>query len=741
MAAPTTPKLEIEWVPGSNSFSDITTDIDMSVGIAIRFGRTDPNDTAESASFSCQLVNKTGKYFQAALLKDGVTANPNYPNVVPHLRVRFSWVVSAVTKYRFTGYGHGFTPLVENGIRPYVVLTANCRMNDLAKKELRGWLVEEIAQQPVDLLAYYPMSDPAPSSGLGSAFFTDQSGNNKPNLVQANIGQTGVTALMASASDPFPQSEGATGAAFTQDTSNALNTGYQTVNLSMNMTGTFVGFWVTMPPSVTGATSEAQLLLGSSASGVNAFSLVVADVGDGNGPMMSVGQVGSGGSVSYNAVGSMTAGAPHFIGFEVNGSGGSYNFTTTIDGGNENDFSTSTVIPLTQLQLQYLQSTSPAATGDIVVGGLMVFVDPTITTSQPDVNRLHNAGTGFAGDLTGTRIQKLLTYAGLTSSDWSVDPGAETLSGEQTIAGRYVLDCCQEVSVTEGGGSVFYTSPAGSMRFVDRNSRAQYLSGNASAFFDAVKDLDGTQYAPSYGDDQPILVNSSTVTRPGGLTQTWTDPNSHAQATDQVTSYALSDGAALALAQYRVAALGYPQFRFGQLALAALTATSTTYGYIAGLEPGSDIEIFALTPAVNAPTTEVHVYVEGWSETYVLGDNPTYDWVADTSPAPAFWQGIFDDADLGRYEPDDGTWTLTSTITSSVTALSLTTSAGLVLTNTAGDLPLKISIGDEVINVTAVSGASSPQTLTVTRAQQASRAAPHTAGAAISLWPNPKWAL
>lgn len=64
---------------------------------------------------------------------------------------------------------------------------------------------------------------------------------------------------------------------------------------------------------------------------------------------------------------------------------------------------------------------------------------------------------------------------------------------------------------------------------------------------------------------------------------------------------------------------------------------------------------------------------------------------------------------------DDGFSSLVSSVTSSATSLSVATSSGALWTTAAGDLSLRIFVAGEEMSVTALTGATSPQTFTVTR--------------------------
>lgn len=86
--------------------------------------------------------------------------------------------------------------------------------------------------------------------------------------------------------------------------------------------------------------------------------------------------------------------------------------------------------------------------------------------------------------------------------------------------------------------------------------------------------------------------------------------------------------------------------------------------------------------------------------------------------------------DTASYKVDSDTSTLVSGVSSSATSLSVASTGQLW--STTGAFPIPIKVAGEVMNVTAVSGASSPQTFTVTRSINGVVKA-QTAGAVVSL--------
>lgn len=105
-------------------------------------------------------------------------------------------------------------------------------------------------------------------------------------------------------------------------------------------------------------------------------------------------------------------------------------------------------------------------------------------------------------------------------------------------------------------------------------------------------------------------------------------------------------------------------------------------------------------------------------------------WTANCVPARPYDVAILDDDILGRLDTDGSE--LDAGVTSVATSLSVDVTAGPLWTTDAGHVPFDIRIGGEVMTVTAVAGATSPQTFTVTRSVNGVVKA-HSAGAPVNI--------
>lgn len=706
-------KVELEL---GGVWTDVTPDVDAMQALQWKIGRTSPFADPAPAMFQVTFANPTGKYTpQRPVLADGVTANPNYPNIDLRIRLRFSYTISAVQYVRAVGYVKQWLPqLGPDGFQSVAVAVTSDRLDQLSRVTLQQSYVQEVLlDSPA---AFYTMAE-----GAGSLALADTVGSSQPIRL--------ATPAVTGYATPIPVPDGLTG--LQVPTPGVASITYQAALSVGGAAIKTLESWIAVPGATasTGTVAYGRVQVTDSA-GVGNPELPGA-VLDGStlptAPYMFVD--GTPGIFSTNATASVPAdGTPHHFVIS-NDSPGNWSFY--LDGvplGTQASTVPTLTAPVLQLNAQF------GGTGaqSVVFGPQAVY---TTALSAARVAAHYAAGIGNAGETTGARVARLLSYAGLSPGDINADAGVETLSSMQAIAGKTVLTACQEMAATEGGGSAFYVAPDGRVRFADRRFRRP---GSPVLTVDAGADLD-VAFAPSY--DELTLINSSTVNRQGGTAQTFTDNVSKAKfnlTTDPggVTTYAATDQAALNLAQWRVRSQAFPSLRLSQVTVDLLTATSASlYQALALVQIGSRIRVTSLDPTASA-TTYVDLIVEGWTETAGIDQ---YMVVFDTSPADNPAQAILGDHAYGRAAPDPGAMTLQTTLaTSAITTVKIATSSGPTYTTDPTMFPQSISVDTEVITLTAApSGSSSPQTFTgVLRGQAGTSAVPHTAGAPVNLWPR-----
>jgi hypothetical protein len=145
------------------------------------------------------------------------------------------------------------------------------------------------------------------------------------------------------------------------------------------------------------------------------------------------------------------------------------------------------------------------------VDGFRLFNNAAITT-VPD--------TG-AGQLSGTRMNKLLDVIDWPNSQRVVDLGDSTMQADPGTE-RTVLEALQTVETSEFGG--FFISAEGDATFYSRTTVSQYADSTPVLFSD-----DGTGIAYAQIDlafDDTLIVNNVSVQRVNGTNQTVSDQTS-----------------------------------------------------------------------------------------------------------------------------------------------------------------------------------------------------------------------
>ena len=696
-------KIEVEYTAGV--WTDVAVD-SMDDPFTIQRGRTSEFSQPSTGQLSgLRLKNTNGQYTPLSqVLMDG-TANANYPNIVPRKRIRYSNTPAGV---RGVGYIKGWPPFVDADGTRWVSITATDRLDQLSRIVLKSPIAQEISTAgPVDL---WTLTDPA-----GSTQAAENSGKQPFAVIQESSGGSVMFG------DPGPGVGDGTGLTFAPSSATAGK--YLRTSLTTPLPSTAdwsLVIWV--------KTTTVSRHLFSTAGSTGFLSL------DGTGHVVSA-TVTSSAAITDNSWHAIVKTFAH---------GGSGTATLFVDGVSQGT-STGTfgldlgLIRVGQSNVDLGVETSALFAGTIGYVGLFPAV-----LSAAQITSMWQATNGYYGDRTDQRIARWLPAGGLTSSDWNLDAG-KAIVGTYPQAGKDIVSACQDMATTEGGGSVFYVGADGKARFQNRAFRKP---GAPVMTIDAEADLDASVYAPNF--DELTLFNQSTVNRAaqsGTLsTQTWTDPISSAApptgyglTTDGsgVTSYATTDTDVLALAQARVAANAYPGFRLPQIAVDLVTAQNNLYASLASVEIGSRIRITNL-PVAMAPSTQIDLIVEGWSET--IGPD-TYKVVFDTSPADNPARGIWDDTSYGRWQSKGQT--LNANISNSATTIVIDTAAGLPLfTTVSARYPLKIQIGQEIITLNNAPGGTSPQTFTgCTRGVNGTSAAAQTVGVVVKLWPAVTWTL
>lgn len=127
-----------------------------------------------------------------------------------------------------------------------------------------------------------------------------------------------------------------------------------------------------------------------------------------------------------------------------------------------------------------------------------------------------------AGQLSGTRVERLLDASNWPISQRAIDAGNSTMQADPGTANRTVLEAIQTVEDSEFGG--FFMSAEGDATFYSRDTVSIYADSTPTLFSD-----DGSQIGYAQIDmafDDTLIVNDVSVQRLNGTNQTVSDQTS-----------------------------------------------------------------------------------------------------------------------------------------------------------------------------------------------------------------------
>jgi len=350
----------------------------------------------------------------------------------------------------------------------------------------------------------------------------------------------------------------------------------------------------------------------------------------------------------------------------------------------------------------------------------------SVDTAVADATSATSEITGYAGETAAARVLRLCTEQGITAT--VVGTASDSAAMGAQSPGKLV-DLLRDCEAADQG--VLY-EPRATFGLAYRTRVSMYNQAAGVTLDYSAADL--SQLDPT--DDDQLTRNDWTVTRSGGSSATAVDdtgPLSVLDPPDGVGRYdtavtvnvatdgVLPDHAGWRLHQGTVDEPRYPQIGVN-LARANFTAALTAA--VVGLDVGDRVDV-AHPPAWLPPGSIVQLGM-GYTETLNAFVRTL---VANCVPGSP-WQVAVYNSTGSRYSTDGST--LGADAAAGDTALTVTTPTGPVWAHNDGDFDLIVS--GEQVTVTAVTGAATPQTLTVTRAVNGvSKVLP--AGSAVDLVP------
>ncbi|WP_327169571.1 hypothetical protein [Streptomyces subrutilus] len=325
----------------------------------------------------------------------------------------------------------------------------------------------------------------------------------------------------------------------------------------------------------------------------------------------------------------------------------------------------------------------------------------------------------YRGEAAGSRVARLGLEESVPVDTWG--PAAEQeLMGYQR-PGK-LLDLMAEAEAVDGG-----------ILMEDRQRLGLIYRGRSTLYTQTpiltIPYADLVELGPPRDDDSRIR-NDRTVNRLNGSFGQWVadegplTPDAVGLYDDEVTLNAAYDSQCQPIAQWLTHLGTVDEARYPRVRL-YLHKDPQYIDAVTRLDVGSIVRVTDL-PA-NLPPGPLDLLVEGYEE-----EVTTERWTLDLVCSPGSpWQvGELDDPDYGREDTDASQ--LAAPLTASATSLSVATMSGPLWSTDPADCPFNLDVNGETVRVTAVTGASSPQTMTATRAVNGVVAA-HSPGDPVQL--------
>jgi hypothetical protein len=342
--------------------------------------------------------------------------------------------------------------------------------------------------------------------------------------------------------------------------------------------------------------------------------------------------------------------------------------------------------------------------GDTAVGHLGLFTD----TVDDDV--LLDALTGHAGETAGRRVERLcdeetVPFTSTGDLDESMRMGPQGL--------KSLIDLLTECAEADGG--LLYEPvemPVGDLPGLGYRTRLSLYNTTPTLTLDFDEGQVGLPFEPT--DDDELLANDVTVSRADGgsfRTQITTGTLSTTAVGRRRSSGTVNvevDEDAEQVAAWRAHLGTWDETRIPQLTV-SLTRHPALADDACDVDLGHRISL--LNPPDWLPPDTIELMAQGYTEDL---DSKTWRIVFNTTPWRAFQVVRLDGGPVKKIRAYDSA--LNADINSSVTTFQVKSLSGRYLWATSSvQMPISIRIDAELLSVTAISGATSPQTFTVVR--------------------------
>lgn len=318
------------------------------------------------------------------------------------------------------------------------------------------------------------------------------------------------------------------------------------------------------------------------------------------------------------------------------------------------------------------------------------------------------AGAGYVGERAADRIMRICAEEGIPVIVTG-DPAESAEMGPQQP--RTPLELLEECAVADDG-TLGEQRDAIGLQY--RTRTEDYNTVPAVVLDYAAGDI-----APPLEpiEDDQAVRNDITATRTGGSSaqvvieegplSIQPPPDGVGRYDEGVTVNVATDEQLLDVAGWRAHMGTWDEARFPTVPI-DLAAAPHLIPDMIELDARTHVQLVNLPDEV--PPGPVNLLVDGYTE--VIGD---FDWdiTLNASPAGPWTVGVIEDEVLGHVDTDGSE--LAAAAAAADTVLSVAVTDGPLWTLDPADLPFDVVLGGEVVTVTAIAGAASPQTMTVVR--------------------------
>lgn len=678
---------------------DITSDVRYAQSIKITRGRSSETRNADPQTCSLTLDNRLGKYSPRN------PVGPYYGKIGRNTPLRV-WVSrNEIRYYRFYGEISSWPPEWDiTGREAIVSVTASGMMRRLVQGDspLRSALYRGISTETVNPpVAYWPCEDGENSSVVSSAV-------------------AGVRAMDVMGTATFASESGFAASDALPKMGTAKFTGYPG---SYTVTGTTQIRLLIAVPAAGVADGQGLLRLHGTGS-ANLWDLLYRTASGGSVELLA--QNNDGTTVSLNdTTGTVTGlnlnGAFKRLSVEITTSGS--NSTVRIQAAVPGSAGTAFNDTLNSATLGRITSMIVGADqglGDTAVGHISV---QTAQTSLADYADEFNA---WNDEAVLARFERLCAEEGVNYETRTGGNDVTTM-GYQKIG--TLLDLLRETADSDLG-MLLESREQLALRFRDRTS---LYSQDPAVTLDCSAHQMDEQIKP-VEDDQAARNDITVVRRDGassravleeGPLSVQAPPDGIGRVDETVTLSLGTDDQTADQAAWRLHLGTTDEARYSKIQVAL---HNPSMAGIRHLVLAADIgdRIVVQDPPPGWPPDDISQLVQGYTETI---NQFMHTIEFSTSPESPWRVGIADDPD-SRADTDGSE--LTADITDSATSFQVTVTDGPLWTTNVSHFPFDVKAGGERMTVTAISGASSPQTFTVTRSVNGVTKA-HLAGTALGL--------